>query len=325
MENMFTPNHMSSVDTVDVANSPDTIEISVCVCTYKRLQLLERLLLAISEQRTDGLFTVSCVVVDNDESASARRLIERLQATSSLRIHYAVEPVRNFALVRNRAISMATGELLALIDDDELPQEDWLLWMLQTMRQCHADAVLGPVRPYFETAPPLWVEKSRICDRPGYPTGTTLHWRQTRTGNVLLQAAVIHKEGLRFDAAYGSGGEDVDFFRRAAHAGKTFVWCEEAPVYELVPKSRLRRSYHLKRALLQGRISLQYSTERPSFDGRLRVAVKAFAAAVLYTAALPFLFLAGEHLGMKYLVKDCHHISRLGAILGIGRSIKRDF
>jgi succinoglycan biosynthesis protein ExoM len=325
MENVLTPNHRSSVATKDVATWADTITISVCVCTYKRLQLLERLLLAISEQRTDGLFTISCVVVDNDESASARSLIERLQATSSLPIHYAVEPVRNFALVRNRAVTMASGELLALIDDDELPQEDWLLWMLQTMRQCHADAVLGPVRPDFETTPPLWVEKSRICHRPDYPTGTALHWSQTRTGNVLLQAALIHKDGLQFDAAYGSGGEDIDFFRRAAQAGKILVWCQEAPVYELVPESRLRRSYHLKRALLQGRISLKYSTERPSLDGRIGVAVKALVAAILYTSALPFLFLAGEHLGMKYLIKDCHHISRLGAILGIGSAVKRNF
>jgi succinoglycan biosynthesis protein ExoM len=152
-----------------------------------------------------------------------------------------------------------------------------------------------------------------------------LHWKQTRTGNVLLRATVIRNHGLRFDPSYGSGGEDVDFFRKAAQAGNTFVWCEEAPVYELVPEPRLRRSYHLKRALLQGRVSLRYSTERPSVNERLGVAAKALTAAVLYTTALPFLFLAGEHLGMKYLIKDCHHISRLGAMLGIGNSAKRNF
>lgn len=308
---------------VEVISSATTI--TVCICTYRRLELLEKLLRAVATQRTDGLFSYSCVVVDNDAEGSARALVENLQSSLPLTIQYAVEPTRNFAEVRNRAVGIASGDLLAFVDDDEVPQEDWLLLMLRTMRESHADAVLGPVRPYFENEPPRWVVKSRICERPAYPTGTVLHWRQTRTGNVLLRAAMIRDEGLRFDPAYGSGGEDVDFFRRAAQAGKKFVWCEEAPAYELVPESRLSRRYHLKRALLQGRVSLRYSTERPSSMGRVGVAAKALTAAVLYTAALPFLFVAGDHLGMKYLIKDCHHISRLGAMLGFGRSAGRNF
>jgi succinoglycan biosynthesis protein ExoM len=325
MQDTFTDMQADVADAVDAKAPAGLATITVCICTYKRLDLLEKLLRAVAEQRTDGRFTFSCAVVDNDEAGSARNLIERLQKTSPMPIEYAIEPTRNFAMVRNRVVSMVSGELLAFIDDDEVPQEDWLLRMLQTLRQSDADAVLGPVRPYFENQPPSWVVKSRICERPAYPTGTVLHWRQTRTGNVLLRTAVIRDEGLQFDPAYGSGGEDVDFFRRAALAGKKFVWCEEAPAYELVPESRLTRSYHLKRALLQGRVSLRYSTEKPSLTGKIGVALKALTAAILYTAALPFLFLAGEHLGMKYLIKDCHHISRLGAMLGIGRTAGRNF
>jgi len=325
MQNILSPVQTSAADERAVEKASTTTTISVCICTYKRLGLLEKLLRAVAAQRTDGAFTYSCVVVDNDAEGSARELIERLQGELPVAIRYEVEPARNFALVRNHAVGMASGELLAFIDDDEVPQEDWLLRMLETMRESGADAVLGPVRPYFENEPPKWVVKSRICERPAHPTGMVMHWRQTRTGNVVLRSAMIHEDGLQFDPAYGSGGEDVDFFRRAAGAGNKFVWCEEAPAYELVPESRLTRSYHLKRALLQGRVSLRYSTEKPSLAGRLGVAAEALTAAVLYTAALPFLFLAGEHLGMKYLIKDCHHISRLGAMLGFGRSAARNF
>jgi len=48
-------------------------------------------------------------------------------------------------------------------------------------------------------------------------------------------------------------------------------------------------------------------------------------AAAVYTLALPFLFLLGDHVGMKYLVKDCHHIGRLLAVLGVQHSCSRDF
>ena len=300
-------------------------EITVCICSYRRPELLERLLTALAAQRTDGRFTFSCAVVDNDADASARAVVDSLQPAFPVSLRYAVEPARNFALARNRALDLVTGEYLAFIDDDETPREDWLLQLWRTLDQYRADAVLGPVRPFFETEPPSWILRSRICDRPSYATGTPLHWSKTRTGNVLLRASIARNDGIRFDPAYAIGGEDVDFFRRAAGAGKRFVWCEEAPAYELVPEARLRRRYHVKRAFLQGRVSLQYAAERPSALATLRVAAKASVAVALYTSLLPFLFLLGDHLGMKYLIKDCHHISRLLATLGVPHSLSRNF
>jgi len=329
MENTLTPTRLSTDGILDgdrsAPKAAQTEEITVCICTYRRPELLERLLVALAKQRTDGRFQFSCVVVDNDAEASARATIERLQPTLPFPIRYDVETARNFALVRNRAIGLAEGKLFAFIDDDEVPREDWLIRMLNILEEYGADAVLGPVRPYFDGEPPRWIVRSGVCDRPPHPTGMMLHWRKTRTGNVLLRASMIRDEGLRFDPAYGSGGEDIDFFRRAAEAGKNFVWCEEGAVYELVPEQRLRRSYHIKRAFLQGRLSLKYATDHPSFFAKARVGVKAFTAAVLYTMALPVLFLLGDHLGMKYLVKDCHHIGRLLAMFGIEHSTKRDF
>jgi succinoglycan biosynthesis protein ExoM len=315
----------ATASATDAGVSVKTDEITVCVCSYRRPDLLKRLLTALALQRTDRLFTFSCAVVDNDSSASARAVVEGLAATFPVPIRYAVERSRNIALARNCSLSLVNGNFLAFIDDDEVPGEDWLMQLWRTLHHYRADAVLGPVRPYFESRPPSWIVQSRVCDRPVHATGSALHWRQSRTGNVLLRSAIVVEDGIRFDPEYATGGEDVDFFRRAARAGRTFVWCEEAPAYELVPQARLRRRYYLKRAFLQGRVSLKYATERPSAFGTLRVAAKALVALVLYTLALPFLFLLGDHIGMKYLIKDCHHIARLLAILGVSHSASRDF
>lgn len=300
-------------------------EITVCVCTYRRPDLLRELLSALALQRTDGLFTLSCAVVDNDTSESARPVVESVAPSFPVSLRYTVESERNIALARNRALSMVNGKFCAFIDDDEVPREDWLLRLWQMLQQSQADAVLGPVRPYFKNEPPAWIVRSRICERPSHPTGSTLHWRGTRTGNVLMRMSIVTQDGIHFDPACGTGGEDVDFFRRAAGVGKSFVWCEEAPAYELVPEARLQRSYFLKRGFLQGRVSLKYAMERPSALGSLRVAAKALLAATLYTLALPFLFLMGEHIGMKYLIKDCHHIGRLLAIAGVSHPANRNF
>lgn len=300
-------------------------KITVCACTYRRPELLERLLAGLAKQQTDGLFTFTCAVVDNDALASAHPVIERLRPTFPVPILYAQEAARNIALARNRALSLVDGEFLAFIDDDEVPAEDWLVQLWRTLHLYQADAVLGPVRPYFDVPPPAWVVRSRICERPSHTTGSTLHWRQTRTGNVLMRFSLVVGDGIRFNPEYATGGEDVDFFRRAASVGKTFVWCEEGPVFELVPEARLRRRYYLKRALLQGRVSLKYAAEQSSTVGILSIAAKALAAMLLYTCSLPFLFLFGEHIGMKYLIKDFHHIGRFFAVLGVSHSATRDF
>jgi len=308
-----------------VAAPPATGSITVCVCSYRRPELLARLLAALAIQRTAGLFTFSGAIVDNDEAASAYSVVARMRPGFPAALRYAVEPRRNFAHARNRALDLVTGELFAFIDDDEIPREDWLMQLWRTLHKYNADAVLGPVRPYFEHAPPSWIVRSRICERPSHTTGAVLHWRQTRTGNALLRTTLVTRDGIRFDPSYATGGEDVDFFRRATNAGKTFVWCEEAPVFELVPQARLRRRYHLRRAFLQGRVSLRYVVESSSALAKLRVAAKAFAATAIYTGALPVLFALGQHVGMKYLIKDCHHFGRLLAVLGVPHSRTRNY
>jgi len=82
--------------------------ISVCICTFKRPALLAKLLKGAFEQQTDGKFTFSVVVVDNDRLGSARETVERF---GSERIRYVIEPEQSIALARNRAMANASGIL----------------------------------------------------------------------------------------------------------------------------------------------------------------------------------------------------------------------
>jgi len=289
------------------------VHISVCICTFKRLGLLRKLLAAIPGlQQSERPFTVSCVVVDNDAAGSAEVVVQEARA-AGLEVDYAIVPDRNIAMVRNRAVSLARGDYVAFVDDDEVPRPEWLANLLTEQLKSGAAGVLGPVRPYFDNEPPRWLLKSRICERPAHPTGLQLDWRQTRTGNVLLQASLFREGQLAFDPQYGTGGEDVDFFKRAMARGYRFVWCEEAPVYELVPPERCRKSYHLKRGLLQGGISLNYAADGLSPIKRLKILGKSVPALCLYTLSLPFVLALGFHHAMRLLIKWCHHFGRLSA------------
>jgi glycosyltransferase involved in cell wall biosynthesis len=299
--------------------------ITVCICTYQRVHLLQRLFEKLSLEKGHRDFEFDIVVVDNDSAGSARAVVSNLESRFDLRVAYDVVPNRNFALVRNRAVELAKGEFIAFIDDDEVPVDSWLYRLRATLDQFGADGVLGPVKPYFEQTPPAWLIKSGLCERQSHPTGMMLNWRQTRTGNTMLRKTIFCKQGVWFDPSYATGGEDKDFFKRAMAAGCKFFWCEEAAVYELVPPDRQRRSYFLKRALLQGAISLKYDMESSSARDVLLLRLKTIAAAIAYTALLPVFLCGGMHVFIKYLVKDCHHISRLSAMLGLPIMSHRNF
>jgi succinoglycan biosynthesis protein ExoM len=285
--------------------------ITVCICTFKRPTLLLRSLQSLGKQATDKLFTYSIVVADNDWAQSAKRAVIGFASSARIKVEYCVEPRQNIALVRNKALSHADGDFVALIDDDEVPGEDWLFQLFSACQRFGSDGILGPVNPYFDFAPPGWVKKGKFFDRPSLPTGYELSWPECRSGNVLFRRSILDPAEEPFRSQFGTGGEDVDFFHRMTDRGFKFIWCSEAAVKELVPPFRCRRSFLMKRALLRG-------SNFPTYPGnRAKNVAKSLAAVPLYTIALPFLALAGQHLFLKYLFKLCDHTARLLSLSGV--------
>jgi len=282
----------------------------VCICTYKRPLLLRRLLEGLGGQDTSGLFTFSIVVVDNDRSESAKRIVEDFIAASPIRVIYCVEPRQNIALARNKAIKNAKGDFVAFIDDDEFPTGEWLRNLFTACCAYDAAGVLGPVRPYFTHPPPRWMVEGKLAERATYDTGHVMDWRQSRTGNVLFKKEILDGGVEAFRPQFGTGGEDVDFFARMTKSGCVFIWCDEAAVYEVVPQARCTRMYHIRRALLRGRNSLQHEGRRVFSIGKSLIAMP------VYGFVLPILFVVGHHHFMKYLIKFCDHAGKLFALIG---------
>ena len=285
--------------------------ITVCVCTYKRPEFLRRLLTKLEEQQTEGLFDFSVVVVDNDKQRSAYQTVSEYALQSTISINYFVEPEQNIAMARNKTIENAKGDYVGFIDDDEFPESQWLLKLYKAIHHYKADGILGPVLPHFEISPPNWVLKGKFFERHAPATGQVLDWQNTRTGNALLNKDLFIQNCMWFDPAYGSGGEDRDFFRRMIEAGHVFVWSNEAPVFEIVPPIRWDKKIMIKRALLRGKMAFNASKSKP-----LSV-LHSCTAVVIYSLGLPIFFILGQNIFMKYLVKDCDHIGKVAAFLGI--------
>jgi glycosyltransferase involved in cell wall biosynthesis len=236
-------------------------------------------------------------------------------------VSYVCEPEQNISRARNRAVANASGEYIAFIDDDEVPDPAWLANLHATCSRLSVDGVLGPVLPRFLGTPPAWLVKSGLCLRTSFPTGIPAKDpKYMRTGNVLLTRAMIEGVQTPFDPQLGrTGGEDSDFFDRMVRAGRSFVWCDEARVYEDVPVERQTLEYHVKRAFTRGAVQsdkqafLSYGT------------LKSTAAVVAYCAVLPVLLATRYHLFAKCLVSCCDHLAKLLGHLGVRAGRERTF
>ena len=277
--------------------------------------MLRELLKSLDDQERKSLFDYYVVVVDNDRLESGRRVTESEAATSGTTIRYFVEPDQNIAKARNKAVASSQGDLVAFIDDDEIPDSRWLLNMFESQVRFQTAGVLGPVLTRYEEHPPKWLLKGRFYERPSYRTGYVMPWWSTLTANCLLKRTLYEENPDWFDPKFGSGGEDRDFFRRMIARGYVFVWTNEAPVYEWVSPERMKKAAMLKRALLRGKMVYRSQKGRPD------KLISSLIASASYTLGLPFLFvmspLFGFDLFMKYLIKDCDHLGKLLALFNV--------
>jgi succinoglycan biosynthesis protein ExoM len=284
--------------------------IDVCVCTYKRPQCLKRLLEELDRQETNGRFSYSVIVVDNDRLRSAAPVVSAFANSCAIPIRYCVETQQSIPLARNKAVENAYGDYIAFIDDDEFPTKRWLLTLLAACEKYSVDGVLGPVRRHFDQRPPNWLVKGNFYEREVYPTGSVLDWRDGRTGNVLLKKHVFASYPEPFKPEF-RGSEDTDFFRRMIERGHKFIWSEEAVAYEVVPPLRWKRTFMLRRALLRGAVALSYPTTG------LWDILKSIIAVPTYALFLPFALMLGQHRFMDLLVRLCDHLGKLLALMGV--------
>ena len=287
-----------------------TKHITVCVCTYKRPELLKSLLQDLGKQETGELFTYSILVVDNDRQGSAKAVVSEFAADQKIPADYYVQPEQNIALARNTAVGHAAGDFIVFIDDDESPIQRWLLTLFEACIKHNVDGVLGPVHPRYAVPPPRWVVEGKFYDRRTYPTGFVIDWRKGRTGNTFLKKEIFAGVAEPFRSEFRTG-EDQDFFRRMIDKGHVFIWCDEAVAFEIVPPIRWNRTFLLKRALLRGHTSVAH----PAFAAR--DILTSLVAAPTYVLALPFALAMGQGKFMSILVRLFDHIGRLLGCAGI--------
>lgn len=284
------PAPQSAVPAVAPAASPAVV---VAVPTYRRRAGLTRLL-----ERLAGIrHPIAIIVADNDTredgAADGLAVVAGLQRTG---YPHPIEAIavteRGIAQVRNalvaRAIARPETRFIAMIDDDEWPEPNWIEALLAAQARCGAHVVGGPVRRAFEV--PV---ADYLADANNYAPGTRRSGPTDlvdATSNVLLDADLFR--GMAppwFDPSFAlTGGEDKDLMIGLKLDGKRFAWADEACVNEEMPASRCSQTWAIQRAFSTGNSDMLVNIKRrpPGFTV-LRESVKivgALAVALLNLA-----------------------------------------
>lgn len=225
-------------------------QLVIAVLTYKRPEDLAVALPRLLAQARSAPMPAQVLVVDNDPDGGAGPTVT---AVGDPHLAYVHEPRPGIAAARNRALreASATADLLAFIDDDEVPSEQWLRRLVTLQKDTGAAAVAGPVLSEYEVQPDEWIAAGDFFRRRRLATGTPL--TVAATNNLLLDMVRVRTLGLEFDERFGlSGGSDTLFSRQLVLAGGTMLWCDEATVVDRVPASRLTRRWVLQRAFRSG-------------------------------------------------------------------------
>ena len=230
--------------------------ISVCIATYKRPELLEKLLLSLLAQKNIDDYNLEIIVVDNDPNKTAEAVVKRFSeiiiSNPRCTVKYDMQPEKNIALTRNKTVDLATGGYLFFIDDDEYADENCLYHHLKVMNEFDADVTFGNVIPYFnEISTPSYIKFAQIYYKTNAEDGKATKY--FFTSNTMLSLKKIKKEIINFNPDYGiTGGSDYEFFLRITDESSKFLSAASSIVFEFIPPERSNLKWLVKRVFRTG-------------------------------------------------------------------------
>ncbi|HEV7239463.1 MAG TPA: glycosyltransferase [Thermoanaerobaculia bacterium] len=152
---------------------------------------------------------------------------EPLALAAETRLRNVVEGNRNPATRRNRAVSVAQGEILAFIDDDAVADPQWLATACAYLDD-HADVLaIGGPDPAPPDSPPNELISDTLLATPWIGSGVAAHENRRgvfdvkRASDIALVNLFVRRSAFTgFDEAIGYIGEDTALLEELRARGR---------------------------------------------------------------------------------------------------------
>ena len=223
---------------------------SLVIPTCNRSASLQRLLNSLDALVVPPSLHAEILVVDNGSvDETGRILAAQTKIDRVVTFYNLTEARKGKASALNRAIAVAKGEILLIVDDDVVVDSQILVRHVEAHREYGFDAIQGRVLPGVdpdgnpadkrrldEYNIPYVDHGERVCEIRGL-TGT----------NMSFNRKVIEKIG-GFDSRLGPGAagfsEDTEFSMRVRQAGFKIGYTPHAVVYHELNPERYGRRYN---------------------------------------------------------------------------------
>ncbi|HHC74062.1 MAG TPA: glycosyltransferase, partial [Thiothrix sp.] len=229
---------------------------SIIINTYHRANVLEKTLESLAQLRWSSF---EIIVISGPSEDGTLALLEKWQD----RIKQAVCPYANLSISRNQGLALASGDWLVFIDDDAMPEPDWLCRLAAYAHNPQIGAMGGFVidhtgRDY--QAQYLVSDQFGVTENHQQWLGTLLaheknpHYYPSLMGvNTCFRREALQKIG-GFDQAYAYYLEETDIVLRLIKAGWLVKTIPDALVHHKFANSHIRHEkivtslYHILRS-----------------------------------------------------------------------------
>ena len=227
-----------------------SVEITVAIATRDRPAELSRCLDSVLAGR---VLPAELIVVDQSRGDETQRLLES-RSTEATTLVYLRQQARGLSASRNLALARARGEIVAITDDDCIPDAGWLEAVAAGFASPEGpDAVTGRVLPFGPASPGTFAVSSRLSEERRLHAASSAPWVVGTGGNFAVRTARVGALG-GYDERLGAGspggaGEDIDVLRRLLRSGGRVLYEPAAVVYHQrqsrAARRASRRSYGL--------------------------------------------------------------------------------
>lgn len=234
------------------------MKVSVIICTYS-MDRFQDTLEAVNSVLVQSYNNIELIIaVDHNEE-----VLENFQKALPDFVKFAFnDKTRGLSDTRNAGIKIATGDIVAFIDDDAIADRDWIKLLLNNYTDLNVVAVGGKLIPIWQNTRPLWFPEEIDwivgCTYRGHPEIRTAI-RNLIGCNMSFRRDVMLKTGYFITGIGRRGnillsGEETEYCLRilSIFIDKQIIYEPKAIVYHKVEKTRESIGYVLNRSFSEG-------------------------------------------------------------------------
>ncbi|MDJ0650398.1 MAG: hormogonium polysaccharide biosynthesis glycosyltransferase HpsE [Xenococcaceae cyanobacterium MO_188.B19] len=139
----------------------NSLDFTVAIPTYNGAKRLPKVLEKLKAQTNLENITWEVIIIDNNSSDETAKVVKEYQHKQFLPVNleYMFEPQQGAAYARILAVKEAKGELIGFLDDDNLPDNQWIAEAYAFSKDYpQAGAYSGQIHGALEVEPPEYFE-----------------------------------------------------------------------------------------------------------------------------------------------------------------------